>query len=265
MCVAEVPDRANSRGMTGGSPPPREVLPEDECHVWVVRVDEALVAEPERYLAWLSEDEIERVRRYRFDRHRREHLATRVLARAALSRYTGLPPQAWVFGTGPHGKPHVMSPVSPLTFNLTNTLGLVACAVARGGAVGVDVEPDLDRGNPLELAEVAFSPDELAALRATPEPERRDRFVAVWTLKEAYLKGRGLGLALSTTRFSIALEGATGARLSVDPALGDHPSRWQLTRVGTIPGFHLAVALARDGGADRQVRVRTSPTLDVHE
>jgi 4'-phosphopantetheinyl transferase len=256
--------------MTGPMPAsplrPRERLAGDECHVWVVRVDEALAAGgPDRYLAWLTDEELGTLRRYRFDKHQREHLATRALARSALSRYTGVLPEAWRFGAGSHGKPHVVSPPAPLAFNLTNTEGLVACAVtAGGGDVGVDVEPSDAPGDPMELATAAFSPEEIAALGACPPADRRARFVALWTLKEAYVKARGLGLALPTTRFTVTPCGPTAATITFDPALLDAPSRWQLERITTIPRYHLAVALTRGPAGDRRIRVRTSPTLDVH-
>jgi 4'-phosphopantetheinyl transferase len=248
--------------MTEQAASPREHLPPGECHLWVVPVEEALAAGTDRYLAWLTDEEKERLRRYHFERHRREHLATRALARAALSRYSGVPPERWLFGAGTHGKPYVVSPSSSLAFNLANTEGLVVCAIASRGEVGVDVEPDEMRGDPLELAEAAFSPAELATLRATAPAQRRARFVALWTLKEAYLKARGLGLALPTQRFTVDLEG--GPALSFDPAIADRPGRWQLTRVTSVPGFQIAVALAPGEAAPPlEVRVRSSATLEI--
>jgi 4'-phosphopantetheinyl transferase len=250
--------------MTRTPSPPRERLPDGECHLWVVRVEEALAQGEDRHRSWLTQEEVERLRRYHFERHRREHLVTRVLARAALSRYTGVPPEQWVFGTGPHGKPHVTSPDMALSFNLANTEGVVVCAVAAGGDVGVDVEPIAVRGDPLELAASSFSPDEVTALRAVPPADRGGRFVALWTLKEAYLKARGLGLALAPNRFSVALEGSADARISFDPAVLDRSSRWQLVPITAIPGYQLAVALSRSDAGDRSIQVRTTATLDIY-
>ena len=228
----------------------------------MVNVDEALAGGDEGYRGWLTAEELERVRRYRFERHRREHLATRVLARAALSRYTGVTPEAWVLGVGSYGKPRVLSPDGAPEFNLANTEGLVVCAVTAKGEVGVDVEPIEGKGDPVELAETAFSAEEVAAVRAAPASERRRLFVALWTLKEAYLKARGLGMALPTNRFTVTLEGVNGGRLQFDPVVRDDPARWQLARITEIAGYCLALALA--DGAETRVVVRRSGTLDVH-
>jgi 4'-phosphopantetheinyl transferase len=240
----------------------------------VVRVEQALAAGEDAYRRWLTPEELERLARYRFDRHRREHLATNALGRAALSRYTGIDPAAWRFVLGSYGKPALAGPAAvaasgPLAFNLTNTEGLVACAVTTGAEVGIDAEPSEMSGDPLELAGTAFHPAEVAALRAVAPAARRALFVTLWTLKEAYVKARGLGLSLPTTRFTVtpAEDGwpqARRATISFDPVLQDDPAQWQLLRLPEIPGYELAVAVRKSAGRVTRLRVRQSPTLDVH-
>src|SRR5690606_35218364 len=69
--------------------------------------------------AWqrlMTPEEAERHARYRFGRHRHQFLATRALCRWVLSRYAPVAPEAWRFETGPHGKPHIASPATPLWF-----------------------------------------------------------------------------------------------------------------------------------------------------
>src|SRR5205814_8218763 len=120
---------------------------------------------------------------------------TGALARAVLSRYSGVAPEAFVMGTGSHGKPEVREPALPLAFNLANSDGLAVCAVAVAEQLGVDVEPVDMPGDALELAQTAFSADEIAALLATPAHQRCARIIAMLTVKEPYVKARGLGLA----------------------------------------------------------------------
>src|SRR6185436_18685723 len=98
-----------------------------------------------------------------------------------------------------------------LHFNLTNTRGLVACAVSVAHAeVGVDAEA-LDRsGETVAIADRYFSTEEVRALRALPESAQRQRFFAYWTLKESYIKARGLGLRLPLDQFSFRLGESIG-------------------------------------------------------
>jgi 4'-phosphopantetheinyl transferase len=53
----------------------------------------------------------------------------------------------------------------------------------------------------LALVDQFFAPSEVSALRALPEPLQPSRFLALWTLKEAYVKARGLGLSIPLDQF----------------------------------------------------------------
>src|SRR5580692_9649980 len=79
----------------------------------------------------LNEEEQTRLKRFKFDRHRREHLATRALERWALSAYAEIAPEAWQFEAGEHGKPAIKQGLgwqalrglaTELKFNLSNSL-----------------------------------------------------------------------------------------------------------------------------------------------
>ena len=175
----------------------------------------------------LSEDERAHWQAFRFDRHRREYLTTRALVRVALSHYHPLAHEAWRFRTNTYGKP-VVDPDCGLHFNLSNSLGLVVCLIAQGIEVGVDAEP-IDRAEKIvELAPEVLSPLELSQLEALHSPEKLDRALSLWTLKEAYIKARGAGLSLPLSKISFLFGGVEGIRLELDPCLGTEPgSRWQ--------------------------------------
>jgi 4'-phosphopantetheinyl transferase len=84
----------------------------------------------------------------------------------------------------------------PVHFNVSHTRGLVACVVSQIGEVGIDVERT-DRSIDLDaLAARFFHESELYDLRHVAEAARPTRFFELWVLKEAYLKGRGVGMTL---------------------------------------------------------------------
>jgi 4'-phosphopantetheinyl transferase len=185
-----------------------------------------LLTEPvdEMSLAMLSDDERARSRSLQFDGHRREYLATRALVRTALSHYYPLAPEAWRFRLNSYGKPHV-DPDCGLRFNLSNSLDMVVCLIARGSEVGVDLESYARAKDIADLAEDVFSPLELSQLEALPGPERLDRALSLWTLKEAFIKARGTGLSMPLKKLSFLFEGVDGIRLELDPCLRDEPGR----------------------------------------
>jgi 4'-phosphopantetheinyl transferase len=215
--------------------------------LWCAYPDDLLTEEAaEACAALLSEDERARWQRFRFERHAREFLATHALARTALSHYHPLAPQAWRFQVNAHGKP-ATDPECGLRFNLSNSVGLVVCLIAHGVNVGVDVEP-YDRSDKiLELAPEVFSPGELAELGELGGDEQLQRGLSLWTLKEAYIKARGMGLALPLKKFSFLFDGVEGLRLELDPSLDDDAGRWQFCLL-EHRGHRIALITERTAG-----------------
>jgi 4'-phosphopantetheinyl transferase len=215
-------------------------------HLWVTephRIDDVLLR---RYEALLEPAELRRMNAFRFERHRREYLVTRALVRTTLSRYRPGAPEAWRFRTNEYGRPTLEDPAG-LYFNLANHPTMVVCAVARHLDIGVDVEP-LDRaGDLLELAPTVFSPVELAELGALPADARRDRALALWTLKEAYIKARGMGLSLPLAGFSFRF-GHAHPEIGFHDGVLDEPGRWAF-RTLDLAQHCLAVAF---GGPEAQ-------------
>lgn len=216
--------------------------------------DANLLAEQE---SLMTPDERARHRRFHFERDRRQFLATRALSRAVLSRYASVPPAEWRFEAGSHGKPRIAHPAGtpPLYFNLANTAGLVVCAVSVAHEmIGVDVERIDRKVEMLDLAERFFSPCEVRALRAIPASEQDRRFFDFWTLKESYIKARGLGLALPLDQFSFHFEsGEIG--VAFDEKLADDPARWRFALLDAPPNYRVAVGV-ETGGAALSLRVR---------
>jgi 4'-phosphopantetheinyl transferase len=217
--------------------------------LWYAPLADGDAPPPPRCAALLSADERERHERFRFERDRRLFLATRVLVRTVLSRYAPVDAAEWRFAAGPRGKPYIAHPeLAPrLHFNLSNAGGMVACAVSTAhAAVGVDVER-LDRAvDPLALGRRYFAPMEMEALAARPAAERLRLFFTYWTLKESYIKARGLGLALPLDRFAFAAA-EDAVRIHFDAAMDDDAARWRFALLDAPPDHLLAVGVETAG------------------
>jgi 4'-phosphopantetheinyl transferase len=250
----------------GGSPPtpPPQALPGDEVHLWYLLPDLHPPLPPllAAYEALLAPEERARRDRYRFEHSRREYLLTRALVRATLSRYAPVAPAAWTFRQNEYGRPEVdVAGHRDLCFNLSNTRGLIACVVTRGREVGVDVEDTERSGETVGIADSFFSPREVAALRALPEGRRRGRFFDYWTLKEAYIKARGMGLSLPLDQFSFLLDDGPPIGIMFDPRLDDDAATWQFAQIDLSPQHRTAVAVRRGRGSDLRLLVRATVPL----
>ncbi len=255
-----------------------------EVHVWLCEPeairDPAVLA---TYAAWMTPDEAQRQARFMFERHRHQFLIARALVRSTLSHYADIAPDAWRFDVNPWGRPDIATHhgLGDLRFNLSHTDGLVAVAVARG-ELGVDVEDTHRRSHPEQVAEHFFAPAEVAGLQALPPGQRPARFFDLWTLKEAYIKARGQGLALSLQGFAFDLRGVTplelplasaavGARdgwqyteasaqaigLQLTPAMADHAAGWQFVVAMPNPRHRLALAVRFATAAVARLHLRT--------
>jgi 4'-phosphopantetheinyl transferase len=236
-----------------------EPLPEGEAHVWLANPDE--IHQPdqlERCLALLDPDERERHRRLRREPSRREFLVAHALARVTLSHYVPVPPEAWCFSSGEHGRPELSGPARAawLRFNLTHTRGMVAFAVARELDIGVDVESATRRVRHRALVERFFGEDEVRAFRALAPERQAARFLELWTLKEAYLKARGRGISIPLRGFQLRLSDADSPRISFDPArVCDDASNWQLALYHPNRTHTLALAIRRPDRRDLVIRL----------
>lgn len=208
----------------------------------------------EAYRAMLSADETRRLGRFHFALDRLHYLVAHVLLRTALSLYASVEPRAWAFATKRYGRPVIAGPrcAPPLLFSLSHTRGLVACAVAAGREVGLDVETLSRRVDGEVLAERFFARQEAAALRSLPPTLRRVRFFEYWTLKESYLKARGWGLSRPLASFAFDLRADGDVALDAS-GLRDDASTWQFALHRPTSEHVLAVAVRRGRQANCRV------------
>jgi 4'-phosphopantetheinyl transferase len=208
----------------------------------------------------LSDDERARHDRFHFAPDRHVYAVAHALKRCGLSRFAPFAPSAWRFEENPYGRPEVAPGLvdRPLRFNLSHTRGLVALAVTDSRDVGVDVEHRYPRSFDLGVAESFFAPSEVAALFALPADRQRERFFTYWTLKEAYIKARGMGLALPLDQFAFDLTGPDGEpRIRFEPALTDDANTWTFRLFLPAPDRPLAVAVR--GATGERVPVTLEP------
>jgi len=244
--------------------PASHTLGLDEIHVWFSATfepaDAALMA---RCHDVLSDDERARAARYFFDRDRHTYLAAHALVRTRLSQVTGVDPCDWTFVTNKYGRPEIATPAEHvrLRFNLSHTRGLVACALTWQRDVGVDVENLERQEGSLDVARRFFAASEVEALGCVAEEHRRRRFFDYWTLKESYIKARGMGLSLPLGQFAFDVADEQAIAISFGPEIDDDPQHWEFHASRPTPQHRLALAVRRPPGERLQIDIRETTPL----
>jgi len=223
-------------------------LADDVVDIWLAF--DAHFQTPEvqaNFAALLPPQDAGRMQRLYAESGRRQFALTRALQRHVLSAYAAdVLPGQWQFQSSAEGRPSLAPPFdhTGLHFNIAHTEGVVAMAVCRHTRVGVDVEK-IDRA-PLAVADRYFSAAEAAELRALPSHAQPRRFTRLWTLKEAYLKAVGTGLAGGLGRMSFLFETAESFRF--ERADDAHAARWQFHQLEIGADHVLALAVLPRGG-----------------
>ena len=223
----------------------RRPLATGATEIWLCDPDEVSAPDLQaRACELLDDDERRRYERFRVERGRRLFLAGRALVRTTLSRYAAVDPHDWRFRFGDHGRPEILAPATspPLSFNLSHTDGLVACAVTLGAELGVDVEATGRARKLRRLADHTFAASEAADVHAASELDRRRRFFSYWTLKEAYVKARGEGMSLPLKRFAFAFPAPGRITARFDREVDADGSAWGFALFEASPDHLLAIA-----------------------
>jgi 4'-phosphopantetheinyl transferase len=173
--------------------------------VWLLDLDPAAARErlEARAVPMLDACERGRLLAFRHEGARTLFLGARLLSRVVLAGRLGISPEAIRFGQGRLGKPFIEEPWHGrgLHFNLAHSGSLVVCAVSGRGPVGVDVERMDRRVAAEDMARAHFTRAEAEWIRSGPE-KAAQRFLALWTLKEACLKVTGEGLSRGLDQLS---------------------------------------------------------------
>lgn len=200
------------------------MIADNEIHVWLQEVDQSDPQNDTIGAEILSADELERGARYRFPSDRRLFRFAHTFLRQTLGKYLNANPAKLQFTIGDHSRPELAN--QELRFNLTHTNGLVGCIVTRSMDCGVDAEAIDRRADHELLSRNVFTETERAAFLAAPASERYVRFFQMWTLKEAYIKARGLGMSLPLREISFDLTTAEPTA-SFGPKIGDIENEWR--------------------------------------
>ncbi|MCB1956573.1 MAG: 4'-phosphopantetheinyl transferase superfamily protein [Rhodocyclaceae bacterium] len=224
----------------------------DEVGVWLAdsRQVMATLAAPE--LA-LNPAERARAAGFRLPADRAMFVAAHLLARYAAAGALGWSPTHIDLAGDARGRPRLLSPWGPLglDLSLSHSGGRVAIALMREGRCGVDLEHHRDSLPVACLSPLACSPHEQAGLARLAPSARGLAFLALWTGKEALLKGIGVGVVADLTHLSLEPVWPAPARLVADAGFPGLERGWTLWHGRPRHGLSLALAARRPRGPIR--------------
>lgn len=136
------------------------------------------------YMPIAEWSEIGRRNKNRYNEHK---IAARLILRFALSLLTGTrPPKFWKFCRMGNGKLRIMN-LDNLHCSISYSKKVNVVAVSNIGDIGVDIEycgSDVSE----EMMRAYLSHNEFADISKDSELCKRDKFIKLWTTKEALLK-----------------------------------------------------------------------------
>lgn len=210
-----------------------------DLHIWHIRLDvdgETLAG----YKLFLSEDELIRADRFRFERDRRRYTAGRGILRVLLGRYLQSEPEAIRFQYTKYGKPYLLN--SDLQFNSAHSQDKALLGFCITTKIGVDIECIRPIENITAIASRFFSLSESNAILTAPVSQQLQLFFSYWTLKEAFIKGVGRGLSYPLDAFEIDLANRNFPRLKIKGDKNEE-ERWTLFIMAQDPDCPAAVAV----------------------
>jgi 4'-phosphopantetheinyl transferase len=223
----------------------------DPQHIdlWVVDIEDFSYEELlSLNIGWLSKQDLQRMERYQFIEHKKQLLMGRYLTRTVLSRYGQFSAGDWRFENNEYGKPFIATVqleemAEPLFFNLSHSQNKLVLAIARHELLGIDIEYGLKPRRVEKIANRYFSNSEIEGFSGLEKALIKKRFYDLWSLKEAYIKACGMGLAIPLNHFSFSFQSESKVEIKFHKKRTDDPALWQFWKIDSEPGYHLSLAV----------------------
>ncbi|MFC0562533.1 4'-phosphopantetheinyl transferase family protein [Halalkalibacter alkalisediminis] len=149
--------------------------------------------------SYVTTVEHERAIKLKRKQQREVFLLIRGYLRFLLSNVLHREPQSICIAYGSYGKPYLDEEDS-YHFNVSHSMDRYLIGIRASGLIGVDVE--CSRSLP-SIHPMFFHPEEIAYLSRGTKHKRVERWLWVWTRKEAFGKAIGEGLSERTVSFSV--------------------------------------------------------------
>ncbi len=175
--------------------------PIDVIHVWQVDLDQL-----DDQSALLSDAERQYMQKMPITVHRRRFINARGILRRLLQNYLNITPTMIPLEKTARGKLY-LGKEKQIKFNLSHSKNIAIFGFNNHGEIGIDIEVKRQLTHITTIAARMFSAIERQYLSTTnDENEIINRFLTVWTRKEAIIKATGDGLAAPISTITTTLK-----------------------------------------------------------
>ncbi|SHJ37650.1 4'-phosphopantetheinyl transferase family protein [Pseudozobellia thermophila] len=208
-------------------------LLENDIQVWFFSVDD-FQGDLGLYKALLSDEELQRSQKFKFERDRKLNVMARSALRILAGRYLGRDPGSLGVAYQEFGKPYFWEHPG-LRFNISHSDAFIVLAFGMDAELGVDVERIKTGFDVLRIAQNFFSSSEMDSLDKMPKENRYLAFYRLWTRKESFIKAKGSGLSFPLASFSVSI--GEEARLLATEWNPGECREWSMRSFRPAPGY----------------------------
>jgi 4'-phosphopantetheinyl transferase len=189
---------------------------------------------------YLNHDEKNKTEAFSREEKKFAYAETHALLRLTISQLVYQSPADIRIAKSDYGKPYLVD-YPDLSFNLSHSKHCLAIAVGYQCQLGVDIEYCRSRPNLPALVDKCLSFEEKAHWLTLSDPAKQEFFYRIWTLKEAFAKATGRGIAVGLKR--CVFEPTTLATMLSLPKEFGLPEDWQILHLNIATSMAGAILL----------------------
>jgi len=153
------------------------------------------------FFKFIRQEKLKQLDNIRFENDKKLIILSEMLIRCLACKLLNVENSSLKFYYNKYGKPYIKNQEN-FHYNVSRTEGAICCYISNMGSVGIDIETinqDIFSNN---VANTFFTENERAYINSNKN-NINERFLKVWTMKEAYLKYLGKGLFYSLKEFDV--------------------------------------------------------------
>lgn len=175
----------------------------NEIYLWYFSAEEIT---EDRYISWLSVDEVKRLNQYGLESKRQQCFISRVLVRYVMSQhFPDIKSWEWQFNYAKYGKPYLdkVHGLKDVYFNVSHSRNMYVVAIG-GLQLGIDCEWLGNSFINRNVAACYLTAKEMKIIDLTSPLCKQKKLIEFWTQKEAISKAIGVGLNLDFKNICLA-------------------------------------------------------------